>query len=325
MSKPRLLIYENAFERLGGVIGNRVEPVVVSTEGVISDQSGALSLEDANPELAWANRDLYTSGPVREFMIASLKSQSLKWFQSSAAGFEHPVFKRIAANGAVLTNTNASAQSIAEFVIFRTLEHFHQGESRLRAQRAHRWEMTPFREICATNWLVIGMGNIGRALAARLGAFEANVVGVRRSPSGDEPVGRCVAPDRIASELPHADVVVLALALNDGNRHMVDVEFLQAMKAGSVLVNIGRGGLVDEGALLGALDRGKPEFAILDVFEHEPLPAVSPFWRHPRVALSAHAAAASDGTGRRGDEIFLRNLDHYLAGEPLELVVTRFD
>ena len=156
-------------------------------------------------------------------------------------------------------------------------------------------------------------------MARRAKGFDAHVTGVRRSPAGREPADAMIAPSELARALPDADVVVLTAPLTDETRGMVDADFLGAMKAGSVLVNIARGGLVDERALLAALDRGRPAHAVLDVFEEEPLPAWSRFWSHPRVRMSAHCAGASPGTVRRNDELFLDNLDRFLAGKPLRM------
>jgi phosphoglycerate dehydrogenase-like enzyme len=121
--------------------------------------------------------------------------------------------------------------------------------------------------------------------------------------------------------LPSCDVVVLAAPSNPESRHVIDASRLQRMKPGSILVNIARGALIDEPALLASLERGVPACAILDVFETEPLPSESPLWSHPRVRVSAHDAANSDGFVTRNDELFLRNLARFAAGQTPDLVV----
>jgi phosphoglycerate dehydrogenase-like enzyme len=124
-------------------------------------------------------------------------------------------------------------------------------------------------------------------------------------------------PEDLLGRLPEADVVVLSVPLTPDTEDLADGAFFAAMKPGSVLVNVGRGGLVDETALLAALDRGAPEHAVLDVFQVEPLPKESPFWDHPRVTLTAHASGNGAGAGARNDETFLENLRRWTAGEPL--------
>ena len=128
---------------------------------------------------------------------------------------------------------------------------------------------------------------------------------------------RTLALKDLPGVLPDADVVVLAPALNDQTRGMCDEAFFKAMKPGSILINIGRGGLVDEDALRAGLDRDQPAHAVLDVFQTEPLPADSWFWDHPKVRVSAHTSNSGDGNAARGDELFLENLRRYLAKEPL--------
>jgi phosphoglycerate dehydrogenase-like enzyme len=117
--------------------------------------------------------------------------------------------------------------------------------------------------------------------------------------------------------LPQADAVVLCAPLNDRTRHLANSGFFAAMKPGSVLANVGRGALVDEDALLAALERGAPAHAVLDVFETEPLPAESPFWGHPRVSLSAHCSGVTGAQDGRNQALFLDNLGRYVAGKPL--------
>ena len=147
--------------------------------------------------------------------------------------------------------------------------------------------------------------------------FGARIVGVRRT-AGAHPLADAMGSlDEVKSLLPAADVVVLSTPLNDATRNMADAAFFAAMQPKSVLVNVGRGGLVDEPALLAALDAGAPEFAVLDVFATEPLPADSPFWDHPKVALCPHASSFGSGQAARNDAVFLENLRRRLAGEPL--------
>ncbi len=321
----QILLYEAAYQSFEAELtafGPDLEFVRMQSDGQLQLRARAVGPADVQAEVAWANSQLYLGGPVRDFMIHCLKSEHLRWFQSSAAGFEHPVFQSLQQNGVRLTNTNAGAVAIAEFVMARVMEAFHPVAERRAAQAATEWARLEFREISRTNWLVIGMGNIGSEIARRAQAFGADVIGVRRRPRGDEPASRVITPDALATVLGDADVIVLAAATNPQSTGMVDQAFLARLKADSVLVNIGRGALIDEAALLQSLDDGRPGRAILDVFDQEPLPSASAFWSHPRVWVTAHTAAYTAGTRRRGGEIFIDNLDRYLDGRPLEFQVT---
>lgn len=316
----RLLIHETAYRRTRTAIdalGGGVQPLVVSDEGSITSGGATLSADEAQPDVVWANADAFFSGASRLFMTAALKARDLKWVQSGAAGFDNAIFAQFIRKGARLTTSHGQAVGMADYVLWGVLDALQGGSARRAAQAGRQWARLPFRELAGSQWLVIGFGAIGKGVAARARAFGAEVTGVRRNQAADPAADRIVALDAVPALLPQADVVVLSAPLTPETRHVADAAFFGRMKAGSILVNVGRGGLVDEPALLAALDKGVPEHAVLDVFEIEPLPAESPFWDHPRVTLTAHASGMSAGNAPRNDALFLENLGRYVRGEPL--------
>jgi phosphoglycerate dehydrogenase-like enzyme len=317
----RLLIHEKAFGRVAEALaahGAAVEPLVVHDDGTITLQGAGLSVDDARPEVAWANSDAFFAGAARTFMTAALKSPDLKWVQSGAAGFDHAIFGQFVQKGARLTTSHGQAVGIADYVLWGVLDALQGGPARRAAQAAGEWARLSFREVDGTRWAVIGFGAIGKGVAVRARAFGAHVTGVRRNPAPDPAADRIAVTGDLPALLPECDVVVLCAPSTPDTHHLADAAFFGRMKAGSVLVNVGRGALVDEPALLAALDRGVPEHAVLDVFETEPLPADSVFWRHPRVTLTGHASGFSGGNAPRNDALFVENLSRYLAGRPLK-------
>ncbi|HVI31935.1 D-2-hydroxyacid dehydrogenase [Phenylobacterium sp.] len=313
----RLLIYEPSYRRLAGSISSEVEPVLMSDAGELTLAGRAVTVEDAGVEAGWMNADLWAGGPGREYAVALLKSPKLRWVQSGAAGFDNPVFGKLIEKGVTLTTSHGQAVGMAEYVLWGVLDHFQRGAERRASQANRAWNRLAFREITGSHWLVIGFGAIGQGVAQRARAFGARVTGVRRSQAPHPDADAIAALSDLPRLLPQADVVVLSIPLTAESRHLVDARFLSAMKDGSVLVNVGRGGLVDEPALLAVLDAGKPEHALLDVFETEPLPPENPFWDHPRVMLTPHASGITSGQGTRNDALFLENLGRFVRGGPL--------
>ena len=237
--------------------------------------------------------------------------------QIFAAGVDNPAFKMVMGKGLRLSKSSAQAPAIAEYVMAHALSLLHPIAEQRRVQGDREWTYVNFREIGSTRWLMVGFGAIGTEIAKRLHPFGAPLTVVRRSPA-PEPLAADVRPTAdLLTLLPDADVVVLACALNDETRGMADAAFFAAMKPGALLINIARGGLVDEAALKAGLDRDQPAMAVLDVFETEPLPADAWFWDHPKVRVTGHCSNAGDGVLARGDPLFLENLRRYRAGEPL--------
>lgn len=314
----RILIYEPSYRRLAGSISSLgVEPVLMNDKAELTLDGRPVSLEDAAPEAAWANADVWFGPVARDYSVNLLKASSLKWLQSGAAGFDHPIFGQLVSRGVKLTTSHGQAVGMAEYVLAGVLDHFQRGPERRAAQAAGDWKRIRFREVNGSHWVIVGFGAIGEGVARRARAFGARVTGVRRAQDPHPSADAIAALADLPRLLPEADVVVLACPLTPETRHVANAAFFAAMKPGSVLVNVGRGGLVDEPALLAALDRGVPEHAVLDVFETEPLPADSPFWKHPRVSLTPHNSGATDGQNSRNDELFLENLGRYARGEPL--------
>lgn len=169
--------------------------------------------------------------------------------------------------------------------------------------------------------LVLGLGGIGRAVAAKLSALGMSVIGTSRSGAGAPGVARTVHPSDVAEVLGDVDAVVTTLPGTDAIHHMIDAGFLAGLRRGATVVNVGRGTVIDEAALVAALDDGAVGFAALDVFEVEPLPDESPLWAHPRVLVSPHTAALTAGEERRIAELFARNAGLLLDGAPMTNLV----
>ncbi|MBU1375306.1 MAG: D-2-hydroxyacid dehydrogenase [Alphaproteobacteria bacterium] len=319
----RLLIHERAYRRNEAAIaahGPAVEPLLLTDAGEVTLNGAALSLEDARPEAAWANSDVFFGGGMRAFASATLKSPDLKWVQSGAAGYDNAIFGQFVQKGAALTTSHGQAVGIADYVLWGVLDVYQDGPARRADQTTHTWKRLPYRELEGSRWVVLGFGAIGHGVAVRAKAFGAHVTGVRRSGGSDPAADRMVTPAQFLDVIADADVVALCAPATPETRHIANAEAFGRMKPGSVLVNVGRGALVDEPALLAALAAGAPSHAVLDVFEVEPQPADSPFWDHPQVTMTPHAAGMSSGNAPRNDALFLENLGRYLAGQPLENV-----
>jgi phosphoglycerate dehydrogenase-like enzyme len=317
----RLLIHERSYARNRAAIdphGAALQLALIDDAGEIRVDGKALSVDEAQPELAWVNQDVFFTGASRNTMTAVLKSDQLKWVQSGAAGFDNPVFGSIVRKGARLSTSHGQAVGMADYVLWGVLDVLQGGPARRAAQAAHDWKRGPYREIADTRWVILGFGAIGRGVAVRAKAFGAHVIGVRRNPAPDTAADRIASPSEWLDLMADADVVALCAPATPSTHHIAGAEAFARMKPGSILVNVGRGALVDEPALLAALDRGAPGHAVLDVFETEPQPADSPFWDHPKVTLTPHSSGMSSGNAPRNDAIFVENLRRYLAGEPLE-------
>lgn len=272
--------------------------------------------EEMEIDYLWLRTDINADGRDTVFDNV-LKAKRIDVLQTFNAGLDHPFYARLAAQGTRICNSSAQGVAIAEFVFGQVLSVLQPIAEQRRMQEERDWRITPYREVSQTHWLVLGHGPIGQALTRRLKAFEAKVSVIRRTAVPTENVDRVGVASDLLGFLPAADIVVIACPLNDQTKGMADAAFFRAMKPGAILVNIARGPLIDDRALLKALDTGTPSVAILDVFHTEPLPAEDPLWAHPKVRLTPHTSFAGDGSQGRWDRLFLDNIARYAAGEPL--------
>ncbi len=253
----------------------------------------------------------------------------LRWVQAVGAGTGQLQSAGLAEAGIRLTSAaGANAVGIAEFALARVLAHWKQFRELDEAQRRHEWEPRFGRQLAGCTLGLLGLGAINSAVAARAHAFGMQVLATRRSatPGATAPhVDELFPTTELHAMLGCCDVVIAAVPETPETRGLIDAEAIAAMKPGAFFCNVGRGSLVDEAALIDALERGHLSAAALDVASIEPLPPDHPLWDTRNLYLSPHAATSPSALFVNLHELFLDNLRRYLAGEPLanEVELTR--
>lgn len=242
----------------------------------------------------------------------------LKWLNSLFAGVEQFPLALLQQRGVQLTNgAGINAVPIAEYVVMLMLSHAKGYRDVVRAQDRREWlkDSPGTRELFGSKALILGYGGIGREVATRLEAFGVLVSKVSRSGG----VG-VLSPDSWRAELGAFDWIVIAVPATPETVGMIGKDELAAMKQDAVLVNIARGSVIDQAALLAALQAGSIGGALLDVTTPEPLPAEDPLWDHAQITMHLSGRAQSLAMARAGDR-FVTNLERYRRGEPLAPLV----
>jgi len=315
-----ILLEAQTYRRLADQL-NAIDPtlnfVLMEADGQLYANGQPVSLAEAQPQVAWLNVGLMRTDLAPAYIQAVLEAGTIKWLQSMHAGRDQDFYRQMAEQGIRISGSNAQAIAIAEYVIGNVLACYQQVFERRRFQQAHQWQRTISREIWRTTWLLVGFGNIGQAIAQRVRAFEANVSAVRRSGQAHPLANTVITLDQLPEHLPQADVVVIACPLTAETAGLANSDFFQQLKPGATFVNIARGKIVDEAALLDALQQGRVAEAILDVFDPEPLPPDSPLWDVKNILISPHSSNSGCNTPLRGDLLFLENLRRFLNNEPL--------
>lgn len=259
--------------------------------------------------------------------LAVTEGKRVQWIHSLMAGLEKKLIPEIRESAAPMTNARGVyRESLGEFVLAACL-YFAKDFRRMRRQQAeHRWEQFYVNMIAGKTMVILGYGEIGRACAKRASAMGMRVLGIRRRPElseGDPYVERVVAFGERAALIPEADYLVLAAPDTPETRGLVGAAEIAGMKPTSVLINVGRGPVVEEAALVEALAEGRILGAGLDVFDEEPLPAGHAFYDLDNVLLSPHCSDWTPGWLEDSIRFFLKNYRSFREGARLENVVNK--
>jgi phosphoglycerate dehydrogenase-like enzyme len=255
-----------------------------------------------------------------------LKAPLLKWVHCDQAGLTHSARPEVFARKITITGSaGRSAPALAEHALMFCLLLSSGYPGFYEAQRRQEWRRTPemkgLRALYGQTIGILGVGHTGMAIAARAKAFEMRILGYRRrdepAPPGFDEVFSADKGQTIFPILEEADFVVLALNLSDATRHLINDEALRRMKRDAFLINLARGSVVDQDALILALKEGRIAGAGLDVTDPEPLPSGHPLWTAPNVLITPHFSAASADKSERSLSIIIENLQRYRQGAPL--------
>ena len=250
---------------------------------------------------------LFLSHNIEEF-------SQLKFIQLTSAGFDRVPVDYIKTKGIVLHNAKGVySVPMAEWALFRVLEHYKQGWFFKNEQEHHRWiKHRGLRELASSQVAVVGAGNVGQEVAKRFGALGCHVTGFDIHTNGTPYFDKMALTSSLLECIGVYDVVVITAPLLPSTRGLISYDVMMGMKENATLVNIARGGLIDQEALVMAFTERKDMFAALDVFENEPLEEDSPLWKMENIAISPHNSFVSDGNNARMFEGIYKNLKTFI-------------
>lgn len=320
------------YDKSYGHIGSRLDAldldIMIATfdkEGVFNINGNKVLPENVEVDYLWLSSHFKADGAQESVFDALLTCKSIGILQTFNAGLDHPFYKKISDKGTRICNSSAQAVAISEYVMAQVLSVTHPIERQRELQASKQWQSTPFRELSKTHWLVIGFGPIGQEICKRVQPFGAEISVIRRNAKPSELADRVGTMANLDDYLSQADIVVLACPLNEKTRGFAGANFFVNIKTNAILVNIARGGLIEDQEMISALDDGKLATAVLDVFHHEPLPDDDPLWSHPKIRMTSHTSFNGEGVRDRWDQLFLDNIGRFVHGEPLAYEVNPND
>lgn len=319
------LTTETFLERYGDELARVSSDVGLDLDPIRVPADPAERLDEASRnrvELSFFSPDIFPDYS-RSFFSTAQGAPNLRWLHIFNAGVDTPVFQRLMQRGVRLsTSAGASAEPIAQSMIGGLLMLARNFPFWLANQRERRWQPMPPDQVPddlrGQTIVVLGFGAIGRQVGRLAQALGLHVIGIRRRPAEpDDPVDEMLSPAQLLDVLPRAQWLAITAPLTEETRGLVGAEALSRLPHGARVMNVGRGEIVDEPALIAALRSGRIGGAYLDVFHEEPLPPESPLWDMRNVIISPHNSSVSRGNEARSCAIFFENLARWGRGEPL--------
>ncbi len=330
-AQPALIISHRCHAEFGAALAAAVTRLHLphAIVALPEDKDARLSEADvARAEIAFFSQDLNPTHS-RQFFSAVRKAPNCKWLHVFNIGVDHPIYTEMLERGVrVTTSAGTTAQPISQTALTAMLMLARGFPHWLKAQAEHRWDpvrlQNPPRDLAGQTVLVYGMGQIGAEFARLSQALGLRVIGVRRSPrKADDPVDEMHTPDQLDTLLPRADWLMLCCPLTAQTRKLMSAQRLSLLPQGAYVLNVARGEVIDEAAMIAALQSGHLGGAYLDVFEQEPLPAASPLWDLPNVIVTPHNSTSSSGNEKRVFDCFVHILEQWKNQTPLTNEVLR--
>jgi phosphoglycerate dehydrogenase-like enzyme len=295
--------------------GDRLRSAAAAIDLVAIKLDGELDTPSERFDVVFLSPDMFFGAARHLFRQVE---KPITWFHTSSAGVDHPAFQGLLDRGIRLTNgAGTHSKPIAQWVLMFMLAAAKGLRDWLEAESQREWRPHESDELTGRTCGIVGLGAIGLEVARLARAFEMKTIGVRRSAGQVEGVDEVLPLDRLDEMLNRSDFVVVAAPLNDESRGMIGAHELEQMKPSAWLLNVGRGPIIDQPALIEALQQGTIAGAALDVFEKEPLPEESPLWSMPNVYISPHNSGSTPFSLERAVELFAENLRRFAAGDPL--------
>ncbi len=335
MRQPvRLMLSQKMLDQLSPQIlqhaqGHALE--LVSLESAVSLQRRDIDLAFISREVTGSSTKHQVHPELQACYDLMLDNTGLKWVHIHSAGADRPIYQSLVQRGVqVSTSSGANARVVAAMALAGLLA-LNKRFPMLWTQQQHR-EWLPLlgegrmpRDLPGQTATVVGWGPIGQELAQLLSALGLKVIAIRTKAAGHHNGIEMVRFADMQSVLPRTDWLILACPLTQSTRGLVNAQVLQALSPGAQLINVARGEVVVQDALIDALQRGQLQGAFLDVFDTEPLAVDSPLWAMPNVMITPHAAGHSDGNAQRVNQMFLDNLTRWLCAQPLNNLVNEID